>query len=159
MKSFLLKNNAPIIKWGMLPDETYFEGTVPEGYALAVCPSGNIVILDVDVKNEKNGFNHIPEEDLKELNYTFHYNTKSGGAHYWIEYTGDKCLLNTSTKYGLDLRIGAKPGNAGGYVKYHHNVDIRECKHLIKKSSKELNQFLESLFQGVKIIKENEDII
>jgi hypothetical protein len=157
MKTFLLKDNKPIIKWGMLPDETYFEGTVPEGYALAVCPSDNIVILDVDVKNNKNGFNHIPEEDLKELNYTFHYNTKSGGAHYFIEYTGNKQLMNTSTKYGLDLRIGAKESNAGGYVKYHHNVDIRNCKHLIKKSSLQLNTFLESLFQGVKIDKENEN--
>lgn len=149
MKSFLLKNNKPIVKWGLIPDETYFEGKVPEGYALAVCPSANIVILDIDVKNGKNGFKHIPEEDLKELNYTFHYNTKSGGAHYWIEYTGNKELLNTSTKYGLDLRIGAKPGNCGGYVKYHHNVDIRQCKHLIKKSSNELNIWLESLFMGV----------
>jgi hypothetical protein len=149
MKSFLLKNNKPIVKWGMIPDETYFEGTVPEGYALAVCPSGNIIILDVDNKNDKCGFKHIPEEELKELSYTFHYNTKSGGAHYWIEYTGSKTLLNTSTKYGLDLRIGAKLGNAGGYVKYHHNVDIRECKHLIKQSSLELNTWLESLFLGV----------
>ena len=149
MKSFLLKNNKPIVKWSLVPDEIYFEGNVPEGFDLAVCPSGNIVILDVDVKNGKNGFDFIPEEELKELNYTFHYNTKSGGAHYWIAYTGDKILMNTSTKYGLDLRIGAKKGNAGGYVKYHHNVDIRECKHLIKKGSKELNLWLESLFLGV----------
>jgi hypothetical protein len=149
MKSFLLKDGHPTIKWGMLEDEIYFEGNVPEGFDLAVCPSGNIVILDVDVKNGKNGFDFISEEELKELNYTFHYSTKSGGAHYWIAYTGDKILMNTSTKYGLDLRIGAKKGNAGGYVKYHHNVDIRECKHLIKKGSKELNLWLESLFLGV----------
>jgi hypothetical protein len=155
MKSFLLHKHTPIIKWGMLENETYFEGPIPEGYDLAVCPSENIVILDVDVKNGKNGFEFIPEEDLKELNYTFHYNTKSGGAHYWIKYTGNKILMNTSTKYGLDLRIGAKPGNAGGYVKYHHNVDIRECKHLIKKSSKELNKWLESLFQGVNYNEQN----
>lgn len=147
MKSFLLNsNNKPIVKWGLIPDETYFEGTIPKEYALAACPSGNIVILDVDVKNGKNGFKHIPEEDLKELNYTFHYNTKSGGAHYWIEYTGNKILANKATKYGLDLRVGATDYSAGGYVKYHHNVDIRECKHLIKKSSKELNEWLESLF-------------
>lgn len=149
MKSFLLKDNKPIIKWGMIPDETYFEGTIPEGYALAVCPSGNIVILDVDKKSGKNGFNHIPFGIRNELENTFHYNTKSGGAHYWIEYTGKETLLNTSTKYGLDLRIGAKKGNAGGYVKYHHNVDIRQCKHLIKPSSNELNQWLETLFCGV----------
>lgn len=149
MKSFLLKNNKPIVKWGLIPDETYFEGTVPEGYALAVCPSGNIVILDVDNKNGKCGYENIPMLIQMELNTTFNYKTKSGGAHFWIEYTGNKELLNTSTKYGLDLRIGAKPGNAGGYVKYHHNIDIRECKLLIKPSSEKLNKWLESLFLGV----------
>lgn len=149
MKSFLLKNNKPIVKWGLIPDETYFEGPIPEGYSLAVCPSENIVILDVDNKNGKNGFNHIPINIRGELENTFHYNTKSGGGHYWIKYTGNKELLNTSTKYGLDLRIGAKSGNAGGYVKYHHNVDIRKCKHLIKSSSEQLNIWLESLFLGV----------
>ncbi len=149
MKSFLLKDNKPIVKWGLIPDETYFEGTVPEGYALAVCPSANIVILDVDNKNGKCGYEHIPMLIQMELDTTFNYKTKSGGAHYWIEYTGNKELLNTSTKYGLDLRIGAKPNNAGGYVKYHHNVDIRQCKHLIKPSSEKLNKWLESLFLGV----------
>jgi len=151
MKSFLLnlKTNTPTIRWGMLKNETYFEGTIPEGYALAVCPSGNIVILDIDVKNGKNGYSNIPPNILGELIHTFWYETKSKGAHYWIEYTGKETLLNTSTKYGLDLRIGAKKGNAGGYVKYHHNVDIRQCKHLIKPSSNELNQWLETLFCGV----------
>lgn len=149
MKSFLLKENKPIVKWGLIPDETYFEGTIPEGYALAVCPSANIVILDVDNKNGKCGYENIPMLIQMELDNTFHYKTKSGGAHYWVEYTGNKELLNTSTKYGLDLRIGAKPGNAGGYVKYHHNIDIRECRHLIKKSSDKLNKWLESLFMGV----------
>jgi hypothetical protein len=149
MKSFLLKDNKPIIKWGLVPNETYFEGEVPEGFALAVSPSENIVILDVDNKNGKNGFNHIPVSIRSELENTFHYDTKSGGAHFWVRYTGNKTLLNTSTKYGLDLRIGAKPGNAGGYVKYHHNVDIRKCKDLIKESSIGLNKWLESLFLGV----------
>lgn len=149
MKSFLLKDNKPIVKWSLVPDETYFEGEIPEGYALAVCPSDNIVILDVDNKNGKNGFEYIPHPIIEELKNTFSYATKSGGAHYWIEYTGKETLLNTSTKYGLDLRVGAKPGNAGGYVKFHHNVDIRQCKHLIKKSSNELNKWLEKLFMGV----------
>ena len=148
MKSFLLKNNIPIVKWGLIPDNTFFQGIVPDGYDLAVCPSGSYVILDVDVKDGKNGFNHIPEEDLKELNYSFHYNTKSGGAHYWLDYTGNKVLLNKSTSLGLDLRIGKneKTGNNGGYVKYRYNKDIRECTHLIKKTGKELNEFLEKLF-------------
>ncbi len=78
------------------------------------------------------------------------YNTKSGGAHCWLKYTGDKQLLNKATKYGLDLRV-AKGSYAMGYVKYPHNVDIRQCIHLIKETSSDMNIWLESLFQGVKI--------
>ena len=48
LKSFLLKDNKPITKWGLLPDNTFFEGEVPEGYKLAISPSDNIVILDID---------------------------------------------------------------------------------------------------------------
>lgn len=151
MKSFLLnlKTNTPIIKWSMLKNGIFYEGKVPDGYALAVCPSENIVILDVDNKNNKNGFLNIPADIFNELIETFYYSTKSGGAHFWIDYTGNEILLNTSTKYGLDLRIGAKPGNSGGYVKYWHNVDIRQCVHLIKPSSEQLNAWLEGLFMGV----------
>lgn len=149
MKSFLLKNNRPIIKWGMLEDGIFFEGAIPEGYALAVAPSKNYIVLDVDEKNGKSGHSNIPLVIFDELINSFNYRTKSGGAHYWLKYTGNKVLLNTSTKYGLDLRIGAKPGNAGGYVKWHHNVDIRQCIHLINETSSSLNEWLESLFQGI----------
>lgn len=147
MKSFLLNSeNKPIVRWGLIPNGVFYEGAIPEGYSLATCPSGNIVILDIDAKNGKNGYEHIPHLIQIELDNTFNYKTKSGGGHFWIEYTGDKILKNTSTKLGLDLRIGAKGSNAGGYVKYNHNVDIRECTHLIKPSSEHLNKFLEKLF-------------
>ena len=146
MKSFLLRNGTPIIRWGSLPDNVFYEGVVPEGFDLAVSPSNNYVIIDVDVKNGKNGFIHMPMKILDELALTFHYPTKSGGEHYFVNYTGDKTLINKSTQFGLDLRIGAKKGNAGGYVKYHHNVDIRQCIPLIKETSENLNKWLEALF-------------
>jgi hypothetical protein len=149
MKSFLLKDNTPILKWGLLPDGVFFEGNIPEGYSLAICPTNEKqIILDVDNKNGKCGFDHIPKLILEELNNTFWYYTKSGGAHYFLNYTGDKLLKNCSTKYGLDLRIGAnkKTGNNGGYVKYNHNVDIRECIPLIKETSVDMNKWLEELF-------------
>lgn len=150
MKSFLLKDNKPIVKWSMIPDNTFFEGKVPEGYALAVAPSDNYIILDVDVKNGKNGFEHIPDIIISELDNSFCYKTKSGGAHYWLNYTGDKTLLNKATKYGLDLRV-AKGSYAMGYVKYPFDIDIRQCIHLINETSPELNVWLESLFQGIKV--------
>ena len=152
MKTFLLKNNTPFVKWSMIPDGYYYEGQVPKGYALAVCPTNEKqIILDVDVKGGKNGFNHIPTTILKELETTFNYKTGSGGRHYFLNYTGSKLLMNTSTAKGLDLRIGKnnKTGNNGGYVKYNHTIDIRQCTHLIKPTSLKLNKWLERLFLGV----------
>lgn len=167
MKSFLLnKYNKPSIQWGLLPDDTFFIGVVPEGYSLAVAP-GKYIVVDVDNKSEqKNGFKHIPKYSIfkkviyklfkinkksifDQLEETFNYKTKSGkGKHYWLLYTGNKTLINRASKYHIDLRIGEKNGNAGGYVKYHHNVDIRKCEHLIKETSKDLNLWLEKLFSN-----------
>jgi len=151
MKSFLLSNktNSPIIPWGNLEDNIFYIGKVPEGYSLAVSPgNSNIIILDVDMKNNKNGYLHIPMQISNELVLSFHYKTKSGGAHYFIHYTGNKILKNCSTKYGLDLRRGSVPGNAGGYVKWHSTKDVRDCIPLIKPSSKILNKWLEKLFSN-----------
>lgn len=139
LKSFLLKNNKPILKWGQIPDGYFFEGNIPEGYSLAVSPSSPYVILDVDVKNV-NGFKIIPKEILTELNNTFNYATKSGGRHYWIKYTGDKPLFNRATKYGIDLRTNK------GYVRWYPKEDIRDCIFLIKDSTPILNEFLEKFF-------------
>ena len=51
MKSFLLNSeNKPVVRWGLIPDGIFYEGIIPEGYSLATCPSGNIVILDIDAK-------------------------------------------------------------------------------------------------------------
>lgn len=154
MKTFLLnKQHKPIIPWGSLQDNIFFEGNVPEGYSLACSPgNSNIIILDVDTKNGKNGFLNIPNNHFLEVEKSFNYYTKSGGKHYFLNYTGDKVLLNTSTKWALDLRVGSKPGNAGGYVRYYHHTDIRQCTHLIKDTSPELNIWLESLFQGIKVL-------
>ena len=153
MRSFLLniKTNTPTIKWSLLPDNVFFEGDIPEGFCLAVCPTNEKqIILDVDNKNGKCGYNHIPSYIMEELANTFNYKTKSGGGHYFLNYTGNKLLKNCSTSYGLDLRIGANKstGNAGGYVKWHYYKDIRECIHLIKDTSLELNEWLEKLFSN-----------
>lgn len=146
MKSFLLNNktNTPVCKWSQIPQGTHFEGNIPTGFSRAISPSPGIVIIDFDVKNNKNAFDHVPNDILEELNKTFNYFTSSGnGKHFWIKYLGTKQLMNRATKHGIDLRVSEK-----GYVKYHHNVDIRECEHLIKESSNELNLFLEKLFSN-----------
>ena len=30
MKSFLLKNNTPTVAWSLVPNNTFFEGNIPE---------------------------------------------------------------------------------------------------------------------------------
>lgn len=144
MKSFLLnaKTNTPIIKWGCLPKNTHFIGNVPENYYLAVSPSDNYIILDIDNKPKGCGFDHIPLEIMDELEQSFHYTTKSKGMHVFLKYTGNKQLINRTSNIFIDLRTNR------GYVRYYHNVLIQECMYLIKETSKELNLWLEKLFSN-----------
>lgn len=140
MRSFLLKEKTPIIKWGFLPQNTFFEGTVPENYNLAICPSDNYIVIDVDKHDSKNGFNNIPFELLNELNNTLNYNTKNNGKHYWFKYTGNKPLANKTSGLGIDLRTNK------GYVVFYPKTDIRKQLHLINDTSNALNKWLESMF-------------
>ena len=140
MKSFLLLDKKPICKWGMIPDETYFEGEIPQGYSLAICPNSPYIIVDVDRHGEIDGFENIPKHLIKELFFSLSYTTKNNGFHIWLKYTGNETLLNKSSKLGIDLRTNK------GYVKWYLDKDIRSYKHLIKESSPELNVWLEKLF-------------
>lgn len=148
MRTFLIKNKTdkfketPIVKWGSLKDNTFFEGIIPNGYTLGINPSKGYIILDVDVKNDKNGFLNIPISVKEELDKTFNYQTKSGGQHYWIKRSSSNFLKNTSTSLGLDLRTEK------GYVKwyYRNTLDIRNCIDGIKSSSIELEEWLKLLF-------------
>lgn len=144
MRSFLLKGKRPIIKWGMLPEGIFFEGKVPEGYSLAVCPSDNFIVVDVDVHDGgENGFENIPDDIFEELEASLCYNTKSGGTHYWLKYTGNKPLANKASGKGIDLRTDR------GYVVWYHDQDIRNVINEIKESSPKMNNWLESLFSYV----------
>lgn len=141
MKTFLSKDKKPLCKWGSLPSNTYFEGSIPNGYKLCVNPHFPYCIIDIDNKGEyMNGFKNIPEDLKKELDTHFNYNTPSGGKHIWISYSGNKHLMNKTSNLFIDFRTDK------GYVCWYHNVDIRECTHLIKDSSEHLNKWLEKLF-------------
>lgn len=144
MKSFLLKDKQPICKWSMVPDETYFEGKVPEGYGLAICPNAPYIILDVDMHGSIDGFSNLPMHLSKELYSSLNYSTKNKGRHFWLKYTGNKVLMNKASKLGIDLRTHR------GYVKWYLDKDIRSYKHLINNTSESLNSWLEELFCGVK---------
>lgn len=152
MKSFLLlPNGTPNLKWGSIPSGYHYEGTLPDGYKKAVAPTGNYIVVDIDVKKDKNGWEHIPMVITSELNDSYNYLTKSGGSHVFLQYTGNQILKNTSTKWGIDLRISKceKTGNNGGYIRYYpaeQGDDIRNHIHEIKETSLEMCNWLEKLF-------------
>lgn len=143
MKSFLVKNKRPIVKWGMIPDNVFFEGKVPEGYDLAISPSEGYIIIDIDRHGDKNGFNVLWESSKnirKELRETLNYDTRNGGKHYWFKYTGKVPLHNVASNKGIDLRTHK------GYVVWYLDKDIRYYMHKIKETSPEMNQWLINLF-------------
>jgi len=143
MKSFLLKNKKPIIKWGMLPDNVFFKGNVPEGFSLAICPSENYIILDVDRHGNIDGFKNIPIHLQKELDATLHYRTKNNGMHFWFKYSGKKPLANKASGQGIDLRT--KKGYAVWYPKTDFKTHINE----INETTIVMNEWLEKLFSYV----------
>lgn len=154
MKSFLCKKGSkkPFIKWGMLPDNIFYEGIVPEGYDLAISLWGNkdYVVVDVDRHGKKDGFDHIPQHLKEELSNTLHYPTKNNGMHFWFKYTGDVKLANKASNQGIDLRTNR------GYVIWYPKGDIRDNIQYINDTSIELNKWLKVLF-GYKTTKKNND--
>lgn len=146
MKTFLLKDKKPISKWGSIPDGYFFEGEIPEGYSLAVCPGKGYIVLDVDRKGDIYGLDNIPAHILRRLESSFNYPTKSG-RHFWLKYTGKNKLLNKTTKYGLDLRTDV------GYVRWYPEEDIRNVLDKISPTDRVLNNWLNDLFGYNKIKK------
>lgn len=153
MRSFLLRNNKPLIKWGLLPDNTLYKGNIPEGYDLAINPHQPYIIVDVDRHGKKDGFTFIPNHLKEELKATLHYPTKNNGMHYWFYYTGDKTLINKASNFGIDLRTGFKKFNDsewtnGGYVKWHprNTMNIEDVLWQANQTSKMMNIWIEDLF-------------
>ena len=140
MKSFLVKAKKPIVKWKLLHDNIFFEGKVPEGYNLAVSPSKNYIVIDIDRHGDTDGFENVPRHLINELGGTLTYPTKNDGRHCWFKYTGDKPLANRTSGQGIDLRTDK------GYVVWYPKVEFRSQIETIKESSIELNNWLEELF-------------
>lgn len=145
MKSFLLKGKRPIIKWGLLPDGVMFKGKVPKGYNLAVSPSDNYIVIDVDRHDDIDGFEAIPRDLEMELQMTYNYPTKNDGKHYWMRYTGNKPLGNKTSGKGIDLRTNR------GYVVWYPEESIEQVleEHQIADTSEDMNYWLESLFSYI----------
>lgn len=148
MKSFLLKDKKPTLKWGNIPDGYFFEGEVPEGYGLAICPSEGYVIIDIDRHGEVDGFENVPEDIKILLSAHFTYPTKNNGSHIWLKYTGEEKLANKASGIGIDLRTHK------GYVKWYLPGDVRQYIGEIKPSCAVLNKWLEELFSYKNYLKE-----
>ncbi len=143
MKSFLVKNKKPIIKWGSLPDNTFFKGEVPDGYSLAVSPSKGTIIIDVDRHGDIDGFTNIPDELQLELDNTLNYSTKNNGRHYWFKYTGAVNLMNKASNLGIDLRTHK------GYAVWYSDINIIECMKYVQETTTTMNKWLESIFYKI----------
>lgn len=140
MKSFLLREKSPTVRWSLIPDNIFFEGKVPDGYQLAISPSENYIILDVDRHGKIDGFDNIPLCIRAELEKTLNYATKNNGKHYWIRYSGNKLLRNKASGLGFDLR------NNRGYAVWYLEGDVRSHLYEINETSTKLNEFLELHF-------------
>ena len=144
MKSFLVKDKVPIIRWKNIPNEIYFEGDIPEGYSLAVNPHDPYIVIDIDRHGDIDGYKNVPGKFSRELIETHSYDTKNKGSHHWFKYSGTKTLKNKASALGIDLRTNK------GYVVYYPAMrgegDIRDHIHLIKESSPKMNIWLETLF-------------
>jgi hypothetical protein len=147
MRTFLLNKSAPILKWGLLPQNVRYQGEIPDGYDLAINPHYPYIIVDVD-RHGKDGFLAIPEHLKGELDSTLHYPTKRNGKHYWFYYSGDKQLANKASGLGIDLRVWSTDTNNGGYVKWHprNEYKIEDVLWKAKETSIEMNKWLETLF-------------
>jgi hypothetical protein len=142
LKSFISRGKKPICKWGTLPDNIFFEGSVPDGYSLCIVPSGEYIVLDVDRHGDENGFDHIPDDILLELEKTFNYSTKNNGVHYWLKSKNNVNMVNKNSGFSMDLRCHWK-----GYVVWYHKGDVRDYLDEINYTSDRLNAWLEELFK------------
>lgn len=144
MKTFLVKDKKPVIKWGSLPENTFFEGIPPTGFLLAVSPSENYIVLDVDRHDSKDGFDNLPSKFYDLLENTLNYPTKNNGKHYWFKYSGEKHLMNKTSGLGIDLRTNK------GYVVWYPKEDIRVKINEVTETTPEFNDWLEFLFGPIK---------
>lgn len=143
MRSFLLKNKVPTVKWKYIPNNVYFKGKIPEGYQLAVSPSDNYIIIDVDRHGKIDGFENIPMCIQLELDSTFNYPTKNNGKHYWLQYTGKRILANKTSGKGFDLRTNK------GYVVWYPEKNVLDCLKDINTTSETMNKWLEKHFSYI----------
>lgn len=143
MRSFLVKDKHPTIRWGMLPDGIMFEGKVPTGFGLAIVPGPEYIVIDVDRHGKIDGFDNIPKYILAELEKTLNYSTKNNGKHYWLKYTGNEVLPNKTSGKGSDLRTDK------GYVVWYNDKPFDEVESEIKETSDILNKWIEKSFKYV----------
>lgn len=89
-------------------------GENPEyNVAIATGEPSKLVVIDVDVSDEKEGDRHIVElvRENGPIDYVAHCETGTGGAHYYLPHPGHR-VPNSASRLapGIDVR------GEGGYV-------------------------------------------
>lgn len=114
------KRWLPSGKWGLYqkecasPDKmaSWVEGR-KEGFGLATGITSNIVVLDIDVKNGKNGWASLKGKEIPE---TVTVTTRSGGTHFYFRYPVniDFKFGNATDMYGKDSGVDIR--GEGGFA-------------------------------------------
>ncbi len=116
-------------------NESIIRSMWKENNNVAVTTGNGLIVIDVDVKNDKNGLKSI-EPFLNSFPKTFTVKTTSGGYHYWFLVDKDiPCKVNLYE--GIDIR------GEGGYIvappsivnnkRYEiiHNIKIAQANEAI----------------------------
>lgn len=75
-------------------------------------PINGIAVLDIDVKNEVNGFQSLADQGFEIPPNTLQVNTPSGGAHFYFRLRPDEVIKNSAGKIGPGVDVRGD----GGYV-------------------------------------------
>ena len=89
-------------------NETIIRNMWKENYNVAVVTGNGLMIIDVDVKNGKDGLKSI-EPFLDKFPKTFTVKTPNGGYHYWY-------LVNKEVPCKVNLYDGIDIRGEGGYI-------------------------------------------
>lgn len=118
-------------------------------YNIGLVTGGGLFVIDVDIKNNKNGFQSLQQHG-KELPTTVKVKTPSGGVHLY--YRAEKQISNKVNLYdGIDIR------GEGGYVvappsMIGYQAYLFENDSVIAKANEKVYKFLEG---QLKVKEEN----
>jgi hypothetical protein len=126
-----VNEKTPAIKWKGLQKKKQTLSEINNwpssfsGIALITGKINNIVVLDVDVKNGKNGFKYIGDKMTNIV--TPCSKTPSGGIHYFFKYPQGENIGNVTDLYGENSGVDIRA--EGGFVVIPHTEGYQWIIH------------------------------